>query len=84
MIRCTVAISRKSWDKYGVNIDTEANIVSLCPNCHRRIHFGSIQEKSEIIKRLYKLKQNGLRDIGITMTLDELKEIYKIQNILNK
>ena len=25
------------------NIDREENIVCICPNCHRAIHYGSIE-----------------------------------------
>ena len=64
--------------EYGKNIDTEANIVSLCPTCHRRIHLGSKDEKTGIIERLYEIKRVELRKIGIVLTLDKLKSVYGI------
>ena len=78
LIRCTVNISEAFLRKYNKNIDTEANIVSLCPNCHRRIHYGCAEEKREIIERLYQVKREGLHRNGIFLTLDELKDIYNV------
>ena len=78
LIRCTVKISKLFWGKYNKNIDTETNIVSLCPNCHRMIHLGSTEEKTKIIERLYEIKQENLHKTGIMLTLDELKCIYGI------
>ena len=78
LIRCTVKISKEFMERYSKNIDTESNIVSLCPNCHRRIHFGNAEEKLEIIERLYKVKRNELHENGIKITLDELNYIYGI------
>jgi len=78
LIRCTVKISKKFWKDYSRNIDTESNIVSLCPNCHRMIHLGNAEEKAKIIERLYELKHPGLHQIGIILTLEQLKGIYHI------
>ena len=35
-------------NKFKKNIDCIENIVCLCPTCHRRIHFGSDEEKRAI------------------------------------
>ena len=78
LIRCTIKYSEEFRDKYGKNIDTESNIVSLCPNCHRRIHFGSVHEKKQIIERLYEMRQSKLHKNGILLTLEKLKCIYNI------
>ena len=78
LIRCTVNNSKNYMAKYNKNIDTVSNIVSLCPNCHRRIHFGNTEEKAEIIERLYEVKRDGLYRYGFKISLDELKRIYEI------
>jgi len=78
LIRCTIEISQKIWEKYKKNIDTEANIVSLCPNCHRQIHFGNKNEKLKILTMLYKSRYMELEKYGISMSLNELKNIYDI------
>ena len=78
LICCTVKISQEIWKKYNRNIDTEANIVSLCPTCHRQIHFGNKDEKSKIIETLYNKRYKDLKKIGIDITLEELEKIYNI------
>jgi 5-methylcytosine-specific restriction protein A len=78
LIRCTVRISMEIWDDYKRNIDTESNIVSLCPNCHRQIHLGNKKEKLKIIEVLYNKRYKELEKDGIFITLDRLKAIYGI------
>jgi len=78
LIRCTQTIADKMWDKYNRSIDDENNIVSLCPICHRRIHYGNQKEKEEIIKKLYDQQIEKLRSIEIDITLDELYKIYDL------
>lgn len=38
---------------FSTSLDHIYNIFSLCPNCHRKIHFGSVKDKEEILERLY-------------------------------
>jgi 5-methylcytosine-specific restriction protein A len=78
LIRCTVKISREFMARHQKNIDTESNIVSLCPNCHRRIHYGNPDEKTEMIEHLYKIKREELHKSGLMIELDALKGIYDI------
>ena len=78
LIRCTVSISEDIWNKYKKNIDTEANIFCLCPNCHRRIHSGDRKEKFIILESLYKKRQSILEDAGIFISLDYFKEMYGV------
>lgn len=52
-----------------------ANIVSLCPNCHRWIHYG--QNKEKIITKLFNDRKEQLEKIGKKITLDELIKIYQ-------
>lgn len=66
------------WEKYGVNVDCVENIVSLCPNCHRAIHYAVKETKRELVEKLYNLKKTELFAIGLTITLEELFEIYMV------
>ena len=78
LIRCTIKICTEMWDRYKKNIDTESNIVSLCPNCHRQIHFGNKDEKRLILEALYEKRRIELENNGIYMTLEKLKKLYNI------
>jgi len=61
-------------DRFDVSLDIEANIVSLCSNCHNHIHYG--QDADSLIKKLYYERKNLLKEAGINITLDELLTMY--------
>ncbi|MDY4367641.1 HNH endonuclease signature motif containing protein [Pectobacterium brasiliense] len=42
---------------FSTSLDHIYNIFSLCPNCHRKIHFGSVKDKEEILERLYSSRE---------------------------
>ncbi|KAA3666468.1 HNH endonuclease [Pectobacterium carotovorum subsp. carotovorum] len=42
---------------FSTSLDHIYNIFSLCPNCHRKIHFGSVKDKEEILERLYRSRE---------------------------
>ena len=67
-------------ERFNRNIDCPANIVPLCPNCHRQIHHATDTEKAEIIENLFNKcgKKEDLASIGINITLDELLSTYDI------
>lgn len=61
------------------SIDKVSNIVSLCPNCHRAIHFGDYITKKEMIDTLFNRYQFLLSNIRINVKIEKL---YKYYNIL--
>lgn len=76
LIPCTATNARLFWNEFKKSIDCVENIVCLCPTCHRRIHFGTVNEKKTIIKHLYAKQEKRLKAIGITITEDELLDLY--------
>jgi hypothetical protein len=79
LIPCTYANTKYFWETYGINIDCKANIVCLCPTCHRQIHYGSNAVKRVIIEKLYKAQKEKLESVGIKITPTFLLELYKIK-----
>lgn len=77
LIPCSYSNSKFFWEERGRNIDCIENIVCLCPNCHRKIHFGSSDEKAAIIENLYRKQEKRLSEIGLTISLDELNNLYR-------
>lgn len=71
-----ISYQEEMWNRFGVNIDCVENIVSLCPNCHRAIHYAIKGHKSEIISKMYVLKKQELKRIGIDLSLEEVMELY--------
>lgn len=59
------------------SLDIVANIIILCPTCHRLLHHGTWQEKSPHLKRFLQQRQNSLAENHISVTLELLKEYYK-------
>lgn len=63
-------------EEFSYSLDIPANIVSICPNCHRKLHFAFIEEKKEILRKLLQKKNDRLKEFGIIINEDELFEIY--------
>lgn len=58
------------------SLDVPGNIISLCPNCHRKIHHSKKDEKKRLIKDLYNNRKNILKVFGIEIALDDLIDSY--------
>ncbi|QDF30300.1 HNH endonuclease [Halarcobacter anaerophilus] len=69
-------IPLKFQDDFLYSLDVPANIVSLCPNCHRLIHFASFNEKKKILLHLFNKRKDFLQKYKIPITEEELYEIY--------
>ena len=61
-------------DRFPVSLDVEENIVSLCSNCHKHIHYG--KGADELLKKLYEKRKEALRSVGIEVTEEELISFY--------
>lgn len=65
------------WQNYNVNIDCVENVVTLCTNCHRAVHYGNDLIRKEILSQLYKLKKDELSKLNINLSLQELLSMYE-------
>lgn len=65
-------------DDFEYSLDVEENICSICSNCHNCIHYGSDEERVELLQKLYNERKYLLAKVGLEISLDELKEYYKI------
>lgn len=70
-------IPMKYQDNFEYSLDVEANVVSLCVVCHKILHLGRIEDKVNIISKLYQLRINSLELSGLEISLDELIDLYK-------
>ena len=59
---------------FNVSLDVEENVVSLCSNCHNRIHYG--KDADELIKYLFEKRQKELEKVGIEITIQDLLGMY--------
>ncbi|MFS2173413.1 HNH endonuclease [Priestia megaterium] len=67
----------KFQNYFSWSLDVPGNIVSLCPNCHRKIHHANKKERKIILKFLYKKYKNALSDYDILVPLDNIYKFYE-------
>lgn len=62
----------------GKNLDRLENIVAICPNCHRAIHYGTLAEKKKYLRPLYDKRIEQLRKCAhhIDISFDDLISKY--------
>lgn len=64
--------------EFQYDLDQLANLISLCPVCHRLIHLGTDVDKERILRKLYNQRKQRLENIGIEINFSELKRVYGI------
>ena len=70
--------AQKDFISSGINLDRLENIVALCPNCHKAVHYGTKAEKIKYLRPLYKARIKKLNALGIKITFNILiNEYYK-------
>lgn len=58
-----------------VKLDCIQNMVSLCPNCHKKIHYAEEHVKLELFNQIIENRKSDFEEIGFT--IDDLQEIFK-------
>ena len=49
-------IPLKYQDQFNFNLDTVDNLIALCPNCHKAIHYGSRRTKEKLLKQIHNIR----------------------------
>ncbi|MFS0556366.1 HNH endonuclease [Brevibacillus sp. 179-C9.3 HS] len=75
-LECHHFIPISLQERYSAGLDVEENIVALCPNCHRFIHYGVGEAKLELLTKLWKAKKDGLASREINIRFEDLIGIY--------
>ncbi|TWT13146.1 HNH endonuclease [Planomicrobium sp. CPCC 101079] len=58
------------------SLDVEANIISLCALCHKKIHHATMAEKKPMIKDLYEERKGRLEKCGLEISSSDLLKLY--------
>ena len=58
------------------SLDVEANIISLCPMCHKKVHHAIPDERLPVVEKLYEKRKARLEKCGIGIDLEKLKSYY--------
>lgn len=61
---------------YSFSLDVTANIVSLCPLCHKLLHHAKPSEKRNHLLHLLSLRQVKLQEKEIFISSEKLMEFY--------
>ena len=65
------AIPMKNQGSFSVSLDVYANIVCLCPVCHRLLHYGLRSDKESVLNRIYAERADRLKQSGIILSKEE-------------
>lgn len=68
--------AQKDFISLGINLDRLENIVALCPNCHKAVHYGTRDEKVKYLQPLYDSRIEALKKLGIDVDFDVLIDDY--------
>lgn len=60
-------------EHFESSLDVYANIVCLCPVCHRLLHYGVDSEKKIYIDRIYEKRKDRLAQSGIRLSKNEFE-----------
>lgn len=74
-LECHHLIPLMYHDLFDFSLDVESNIVCLCPNCHKKMHYGKDIELE--LKKLYIKRKNRLESSGLNITFEELNALYE-------
>lgn len=61
--------------EFDHSLDVYANIICLCPICHRRIHLGLKSDRIDMLKEIYDRRGERLQHSGLILTENEFVEL---------
>jgi 5-methylcytosine-specific restriction enzyme A len=62
---------------FRFSLDVTANIVALCPNCHRLLHHGKKADKAREIAALFAQRKGRLLEKELKISAAELTKLYR-------
>lgn len=71
-------VPMKYQREFDVSLDREAQLLALCPTCHRQTHHGTDEEKENMLRKLFYDRREKLEAIGIEIGFKELRKMYGI------
>lgn len=69
------ALPMKYQKNFNSSLDVYANVICLCPICHRLIHYGVSSEKKGVLEKIYYDRADRLAVSGIKMSLVEFENM---------
>ena len=56
---------------FSNSLDNYANIICLCPICHRQLHHGLYDDKKRLLSQIYEQRGSRLSQSGLSLSKDE-------------
>lgn len=72
------AIPLRQQPHFDNSLDVYANLVCLCPICHRKIHYGIKSERVGMIEHIYQNRSERLAKSGICLDLKEFVMLSEV------
>lgn len=69
------AIPMKFQSNFTKSLDVYANIICLCPICHRKIHYGIKEDKQMMLDAIYIKRADRLANSGIRISKTEFTDL---------
>lgn len=69
------AIPMKLQPKFDKSLDVYANIICLCPICHRKIHYGLLEDRQQMMGKIYEDRSERLVHCGIKLSKQEFTQL---------
>lgn len=69
------ALPMQLQGKFDTSLDVYANIVCLCPICHRLLHYGVDSEKIDVVNRIYYDRADRLASSGIKISKTDFERL---------
>lgn len=69
------AIPMSIQGSFSNSLDVYANIICLCPLCHRQIHFGIKEDRKSMAQQIYENRAERLEKCGIKISEDDFLDI---------
>jgi 5-methylcytosine-specific restriction protein A len=57
--------------QFDCSLDVYSNILCVCPNCHRLLHYGTSSCKQNILENLYQSRHERFYNCGIILSLEQ-------------
>lgn len=64
-------------EKFAYSLDIYANIICLCPICHRLLHYGVKDEKIILLNQIYENRKERFVNSGIKISKNEFVELMQ-------
>ncbi len=69
------AIPISLQDHFEHSLDVYANIICMCPICHKKIHYGLKKEKTKMLAQIYEMRSERYSKSGLEISRKEFTQV---------